>query len=161
MDSGICFLPASMILQGEAPDIGMYIAFMPAIIFPIVITMFTVMIVKSRKLHELEIGQTPLYKGTCSAIIGGLRYTGPFIRIGIYEEFVVISYKKKIVLYYSDIDDIGEKPYSLMYKGLGITHHNPDAPKRIVLASISNNTIKRIMHEQWEKNNNPSNLQKK
>jgi hypothetical protein len=103
--------------------------------FTIVVGAFAVLVIFSHQKLDIEEGKKPLYSSTSGGDIGGIGYTGPFISLRIYDEFIVIGCGKKMVLQYEEIISVeiklwlGLTPYRIQ-----INHTNPNVPKTILIA---------------------------
>lgn len=102
------------------------------IIFTIVFSSLALIIIRSRSLIPQEQGLIPVFKKRCSAIIGKLRYKGPFISFRVYDEFLVVSGFNKIVLNYYDIVK-AETVKKWGYNVTQIFHKRREYPDRIIL----------------------------
>lgn len=84
---------------------------------------------KDRK-HLAEAGKTPVFSESCAGIIGWITYRGPFIRVAVYDDFLVVSCDKPYALKFSEITQL--EPCTFLYKkGFRIRHENPTYPKRL------------------------------
>lgn len=82
--------------------------------------------VKNPSLHEFEKGLEPIYSIITTVYLDGKKY--PFTRFAIYDEFIVVSNNKKILLKYDEIKAISEgKPFFGSAK-LIIDHKNGSIP---------------------------------
>jgi len=93
---------------------------------------------RSKSYLEIEQGKTALLTVRCAGTIGLTRYRGPFIRLSLYQEFLVIRSLKSIVLYYYEISHVKDSQ-SLLDKSLHIYHTNQEHPKTIRLLPMKNN----------------------
>jgi hypothetical protein len=117
-------------------DPGSIIIFIVPFGFAIVIAVFIIALRGKKKLHPLEKGRAPLFAdSSCGGWIGQVRSTYPFVRVAAYEDFLVIGRMNGPVLL--RYDEIGKAEIERVYftPGLVITHHNTDAPKRIIIRS--------------------------
>ena len=117
-------------------DPGSIIIFIVPFGFAIVIAVFIIALRGKKKLHPLEKGRTPLFAdNSCGGWIGAVRSTYPFVRVSIYEDFLVVGMLRgPILLRYDEIvSAVVEKVY--FTRGLVITHRNGEAPSRIVIRS--------------------------
>lgn len=89
--------------------------------------------VKNTKLSE-EKGLTPVYQEVGGGRFDGVNYTLPFVRISIYDRFLVISYSRKILLTWNDISEVTLEEH-LISTGIRILHNRSDIPKLIILWS--------------------------
>jgi hypothetical protein len=84
---------------------------------------------KDRK-HPAEAGNIPVFSEACGGIIGWITYRGPFIRVSVYEDFLVVSCNKPYALKFYEISQL--EPCTFFYKkGFRIRHENPAFPKRL------------------------------
>jgi hypothetical protein len=75
----------------------------------IVIGFFVFTILLSNKRHEIEVGKAPFYIERCGAQFGILTVTYPFVRISLYDEFMVISCFSRKIIEYDKIRRIEEE----------------------------------------------------
>ena len=105
--------------------------------------------------HRLdrEKDKTPLFTSTTGGRIGFPEYKGPFISLRIYEEFVVIGYlNKKIVFEFEDIDRVEIKKWSLLSpKGIQIIHQKTDVPDGIMIWVTQPAHVKEIIDSKIQK----------
>lgn len=99
-----------------------------------VVGLFVFIIRRANQRVAKETGRTPSYKVTSSGQIGWLRYG--FVQMRMYEDFLVISYAKHIVLLYDEIDAI-VLGGTIFRRGITIKHHCPGVPQRIRLTQAS------------------------
>lgn len=109
-------------------DLFMYF---PLVIIPAVILMMTYIYFQADRQHPAEAGKTPRMTFRCAGVIGWISYKGPFIRIALYDDFIIISYRKIILLKFSEISIKKEK--FLFNKTLCIEHGNREYPDKIKL----------------------------
>lgn len=64
---------------------------------------FTLMMVLSAKRDEREKSKTPIYSERCGGRFGLISVTMPFVRLALYQDFVVISCWTRIVIEYDQI----------------------------------------------------------
>lgn len=115
-------------------------ALFPFIILPTVFGIFIYMFIKKGRLLDIEKGQNALFSETCSGVIGWLSFRGPFIRLSLYEDFLVIAYYKSIVLNYDQLKGVSEKRWGLV-KYIHIEHVRPDCPRKIMLYSTNRKKV--------------------
>lgn len=107
-----------------------YFALFPLVIFAIVIAIFVRFYRRKDQLHAAELGKKPLFSDTCGGVVGWLNYKGPFIRVAVYPDFVVVSCDRQYYLPFGEIASIERRSF-LFTKGYRIHHRNPQYPKRI------------------------------
>ncbi|MEZ4869592.1 MAG: hypothetical protein R3C14_50170 [Caldilineaceae bacterium] len=116
---------------------GLFIASVP------VILLSTLIIAQLRL--SAEQGKTPIFTQTSGGRVGWLNYRGPFIRLSLYEEFLVIRCWQSIVLRYDEIDRVElPKWFGLIGDGVRIVHHG-QAPIRIHLGSGDATRLKNLI----------------
>lgn len=71
-----------------------YLAYLPLVILPGVAGLFIWMFVRKDRLHPAEEGKKAVYATTCAGIVGWLTYKGPFLRLAVYTEFLVVACDK-------------------------------------------------------------------
>jgi hypothetical protein len=91
---------------------------------------------------EIEESIEPIYsENSCAGRIGYNRnLAGPFIRLALYDEFLVVSYSKKIVLRYNEIKQV-EIAKGLSAGGIKIILKNHKYPFIIVFANDTRRII--------------------
>jgi hypothetical protein len=105
--------------------------YIPFFVIPVVVGCTLVLLIRSAMKLDIEKGRTPVYHERCGGRFGmpasgetGLFshgfFTFPFVRLSMYEDFVVISYSVQIVLAYSEIDNVEVR------EGLHLHHHTPE-----------------------------------
>lgn len=100
---------------------------------PLIVIGFFIYIIKKRNsLLDIEKNLTPIYMEDCGGRFDGYNLTIPFVRFKIYDNFIVISYTKKILLKYTDIKRIEIKRH-IISKGIHIYHNKDDIPKNIIV----------------------------
>lgn len=109
-----------------------YFAAFPILILLIVGGIFAHIFRRKDRMHASEAGKKPLFTETCAGVIGWLTYKGPFIRLAIYSDFMIVSCDKQYYLPFSSITKIERKSF-LFTKGYRIHHRNADMPERIEL----------------------------
>lgn len=120
---------------------------MPYIIFGFLTLVFGLLfliIIKSSSLLPIEKGLTPAFKIRCSAIIGQTHYQGPFITLRVYNDFIVISALKKIVLKFNEINKV-EITKKWQRNVTQIHHNKTEFSQNIILFFVNNNLINFIM----------------
>ncbi|HMZ61273.1 MAG TPA: hypothetical protein PL048_21045 [Leptospiraceae bacterium] len=105
--------------------------FFPLLMIPALILVMTYIYFQADRKHPSETGKTPRLSFRCAGIIGWISYKGPFIRVSLYEDFIIISYRKIIMLKFSEISVKKEK--FLFNKTLRIEHGNSEYPDKIKL----------------------------
>lgn len=106
-----------------------WIYLIPAALFFALGMMVWIYLRKDRK-HPAETGKTPVFSEACAGIIGWITYRGPFIRVAVYGDFLVVSCGKPYALKFSEISQL--EPCTFLYKkGFRIHHNNPAYPKRL------------------------------
>jgi len=93
---------------------------------------FLFLIIRRNNKLSKELGLKPVYQENCGGVFDGMDYTKPFVRLTIYNDFLVISYIKKILLYWSDIKDVSVYT-GLFSKGVKIIHNRSNIPTSIIL----------------------------
>jgi len=84
---------------------------------------------------EIEKGLTPFFTTTCGGQFGGFAFSPPFVRLSLYDEFLVISYGEKILIRYKNIDNIITSRV-FFFKLIEI-YHKDTAPPFITLSFFS------------------------
>ena len=107
-----------------------YLAFLPLVILPTVAGIFIWMFLRKDRRHAAEAGKKALYSTICGGIVGWLTYKGPFIRVAVYPEFLVIACDKVYYLPFSEVVQIERRNF-MWRKGYRIQHRNPSYPQRL------------------------------
>ena len=114
---------------------------------------FIAKIVKAHRLLDIEEGKKLLHSSTSGGHIGRIRYRGPFINLRIYDEFIVISSLKAIVLRYEDIERVEIKKWmGSIPSEIKLVHHKWDAPKKIVIGTTKPIYLKEMIDSRLAKN---------
>lgn len=93
----------------------------------------------------VERGQQPLFTQTSGGQVGWIRYRGPFIRLSLYEDFLVIRCWQTVVLRYDEIDRVDlTKWLGIVTDGVRLVHHG-HAPGRIRLGSSDPARVKALI----------------
>jgi hypothetical protein len=103
-------------------------------LIPIIIVaiVFTLAIKASNKTHPLESGKVPIYSEKGGGRFDDINWTMPFVRISIYDEFLLISYSEEIVFRYNEITKIEIKNHFIS-DGIHIYHNKKGIPSKIIL----------------------------
>ena len=96
------------------------------LLFITVFGLFAYVYFKSRVLLEIEKNLDPIFKSRCVSYLDGFRHR--FTRFAIYEDFIVVSSRKKIMLKINEIKNVSiEKVY--WHKSLDIKHNKQNTPQ--------------------------------
>lgn len=101
---------------------------------------------RSRKLTQQEKVENLIYRETCGAKVNNLNLTWPFVRLAIYNDFIMISYFKKILLNINDIIEI-KKVRNIISEGLQLIHNSKDLPKSITIWSLNPNEVYKVLNK--------------
>ncbi len=112
------------------------VMYMVPLIFITVGSIFGYIIYCSNKKAAIEKDKTPIYKERCAGKIGKLYYKGPFIRVALYAEFMVVSSTKQFVIQYSNIVNVSEKK-RLLNKWIVIRFQEKGRSQELLLSSIN------------------------
>ena len=87
----------------------------------------------SKRRLEIELGKEALYRGQVGARIDGFYYGGPFVRVALYSDFLVISCNKFLTSFKKE--DIFEFKIGkdFISEGLDIIHNKSGIPTDIRL----------------------------
>lgn len=107
-----------------------YLAYLPLVILPGVAGLFIWMFVRKDRLHPAEEGKKAVYATTCAGIVGWLTYKGPFLRLAVYTEFLVVACDKVYYFPFNEIVQI-ERSSHMFRKGYRIRHRNMSYPQRL------------------------------
>lgn len=103
----------------------------PLIVLPLVIGILLFMYFSSDKKHLEEENKTPELSFKTGGVIGWTNYKGPFIRVTVYQEFLIIAYLKIILLKYDEFT-IQEESF-LFRKSIYFQHKKSEYPNPIRL----------------------------
>ncbi len=131
-----------------------YLAFaLPLIMFPIIIIVFVLVNRFVRQPLGIEEGKTPIHSEICGAYVANSNSTYPFVRVALYDEFIVI---KKLfnttVLNYKDIADASLSRFSIAKSGIKITHKRSDIHERVIIWTFNPDTLLNKLHEKLKEN---------
>ena len=90
-----------------------------------VLGLFVFTYFKSQSLHPLEKGLNPLYTTVCSVYLDSFKMI--FTRFTIYDDFLVVSSWKKIILRFDEIKGVTQEKI-FFQKCLTINHNNKSLP---------------------------------
>ncbi len=124
----------------------------------IVLIVFFYFIKKRDVLLDIEKSKIASYQEICGGRFNGFNLTWPFVRVSIYDSFIVISYVKKIVLTYEEIDSIFSKRYFISH-GIHIQHHKKGVPKNIIIGSTDRDKVLNIINPKLKNKSIPINNQ--
>jgi hypothetical protein len=82
----------------------------------------------------LEDGRDPLYEEVCGGAFGKSRRSSPFVRVALYEDFLVIAYSRRIVLRYDEIEHV-HLDGTRAPRAVRLHHHRRDLPEGIAIWS--------------------------
>jgi hypothetical protein len=127
--------------------VEIFIFSIPIFFIILVVSTLLLLVVGGGRRLDIEKNKTPLHTQTSGGRIGWVRYRGPFVRLSIYDEFIVIRYSwKSIVLRYDEIErvEIG-KWLGVLSDSVQIVHHKPDAPAYIKIGTSSPERVKEVI----------------
>ena len=107
-----------------------YVALMPLVILPTVAGIFIWMFMRKDRLHAAEVGKKASFATSCGGIVGWLTYKGPFLRVAVYPEFLVVACNKLYYFPFSEIVQVERRQF-MFRKGYRIQHRNALYPQRI------------------------------
>lgn len=102
------------------------------VVFAAVISIFAYTIKKGKERLPEEEGKQPIYEKFCGGFFGTFWIRGPFIRLSVYEDFIVVRKVKAGILKYGEFETEIKK--KLLYRVMAIKHKNENIPKRIELS---------------------------
>ena len=83
----------------------------------------------------LEAGLEPLHQEVCGGAFGRIRRSAPFVRVALYDDFVVIAYSRRIVLHYGEIEHV-HLDGTRAPRAVRLVHHRNDLPEEIAIWSM-------------------------
>lgn len=114
-------------------------------IFTLAFTVFAFIILLSIRKSEREKGLTPLYSERCGGRFGFVQATFPFVRLSLYDDFLVLSCYGKIIIEYARIREL--RDVGLLGSGLEIVTTNPGKYGQPIIGTMNKSEIKRIIKE--------------
>jgi hypothetical protein len=91
--------------------------------------------IRQREVRDArENGREPLHQEVCGGAFGKVRRSSPFVRVALYDDFLVIAYSRRIALRYAEIAHVhldGER----VPRAVCLQHHRGDLPAEIALWS--------------------------
>lgn len=124
---------------------------LPLTIFIIGIGFFIGIIIYSRVKADQEEGLIPIYSNQCGGQFGLFRATFPFVRLTLYDDFLVIKYfPKTLIIKYDNIRIMS--PNGFLGNGLEITSKNIENYDPPIIWSFNNAKIKNLINERIELN---------
>jgi hypothetical protein len=118
----------------------------PLVIILLAVSALTIGLLRAHRRFAIEEGKTPLHKANVGGTIGWTGYRGPLISVRVYDEFIVIGSWQRFVLPYDQIDRVELKNwFGMMPSHVQIIHHQPGAPKRIILGSSNPARLKELI----------------
>ncbi len=107
-----------------------YFFLLPILVLVAVIAIFGWLFKRKDRLHAAEAGKRPAFTESCAGVISWVTFKGPFIRVAVYDSFIVVSCDRQYYLPFSQIMRI--EPCSFLFtKGYRIHHNIAEYPKRI------------------------------
>ena len=87
--------------------------------------------------HPDEKGKIPIMNFKTRGVIGLVRYSWPIIRVAAYENFIIISYRKKLIRFYYNEISLKESSF-LLIKSLKFQHNKTEYPNNIEILDSDN-----------------------
>ncbi len=119
----------------------------------LMVVIFTKILKKKKTLHEREIGRIPIYTDNkCGGNLGpgGTdAFSSPFVRVSVYEDFLVISTSFKIVLEISEIEKF--KEFWLSKTSLKLYHSNSIYASPLLIGSKKIKKLREVIEAQMAK----------
>jgi len=82
----------------------------------------------------LEDGRQPLHQEVCGGAFGKTRRSSPFVRVALYDEFLVIGYSRRLVLRYEEIEHV-HLDGTRWPRAVRLQHRRQDLPAEIAIWS--------------------------
>jgi len=138
---------------------------LPEIIFSFMIIfigfgIFIFILIKKKSLADIEKNQKPIYTdnscGGCLGRFDTINLSQPSVRVSVYNDFIVISTYKKIILQVSDLLNVDVK-YGFLSKGVNIYHKNVNYANPLAIWSSKPEKLRENINRVLEiyKFNNP------
>lgn len=112
----------------------------------IVVGFFTLTILLSNKRHEIEVGKIPFYSERCGSQFGILTVTYPFVRISLYDEFMVISCFSRKLIEYDKIRRIEEES-GVFAREIELVTTNREIYGRPIIWTLNNERLGNLIRE--------------
>ncbi len=106
--------------------------FIPIIAIGIVIGIFIILIKRRDVPHQFELGKKPKYSEISGGRFGLFKYSWPFVRFAVYDDFLIISHWSKIMLTFDEISKIDKGRFQFS-SGIRICHSRSDIPAKIII----------------------------
>ena len=111
---------------------------------------FTLTMVLSSQRDEREKGCTPIYSERCGGRFGLINFTVPFVRLALYEDFMVISCWTRRTIEYKNIRRLQGR--GLLDIGIEIVTININKYGQPIIWSFNQRQIMNIINEKIETN---------
>jgi hypothetical protein len=118
--------------------------FLAAAVATVVAIVFARALAGRDRKSAAEFGMTPLYTEICGARIGTRNWSKPFVRVAVYPDFLVVAYSEVIVLRHATVDHVDETR-GVLSRGVRVTHHDRDAPERLIIWSSDATRFARLL----------------
>jgi hypothetical protein len=82
----------------------------------------------------LEDGRQPLYQEVCGGAFGKTQRSSPFVRVALYDEFLVIGYSRRLILRYQEIESVSVDG-ARSPRAVRLHHHRRDLPAEVAIWS--------------------------
>ena len=123
-----------------------YLQFLAPFLAPVIIILvFALSFKKRNALLDRERGLTPIHTETCGGKFNYVNFSWPFVRLALYNDFMVISYWQQLLLNYHEIEKV-EYKQPLGQKYLQIFHKKTDTPKKILIITKNAEQIANIIN---------------
>jgi len=108
-----------------------YVILFPLIILPVAIYFVYMGYNRTKKRAAEEEGKTPIFEARCGGQVGIWFYKGPFIRVSVYPEFLVVAGKEPWTFATGSFTI--EAKNRIVGKSYRLIHKNANAPEKIEL----------------------------
>ena len=115
-----------------------------------ILALFVVVYISNSRKSKIEDGKSPIHSERCGARIGFWNWTFPFVRLALYEEFLILKSLGTLHINYNDIARL-EKA-GMISKGLKIVVKNKASSQPIIWST----NYKKLQSLLNEKINNAS-----
>jgi len=82
----------------------------------------------------LEDGREPLYQEVCGGAFGKAQRSSPFVRVALYDEFLVIGYSRRLILRYQEIESVSVHG-ARSPRAVRLHHRRRDLPAEVAIWS--------------------------
>jgi len=94
-----------------------------------------------------ELGREPVHQEVCGGAFGKTQRSSPFVRVALYDEFLVIGYSRRLVLRYEEIEHV-HLDGTRWPRAVRLQHHRQDLPAEIAIWSTDCRALEEAIRAQ-------------